>query len=495
MCTLGAFTHASDHADPLVLNPLNPPREREPRITDLHVFLDSDQEKKEKPENLVLSLAVFPSMPPLQRATAKSTNPIMLPAPAGAGAQPETVAYQRPDLDLDGYRYTIYIDLHSAISYENPGDLARYGGTILAPTDIAPEVVLRFTLNNDAMIKDLTIEGVAAGRVTKDGPFQPGAVNVRTGIFDDPFIFPRFFRTNVVGIVTSIPLDRFLPHQSEFVVWATTSKDGKQLDHVGRSQRTQLPRFDGLNPLPPSQHVAEINRRHVDPTLQEDFMRTFLSPLFGRRPYDPSPDVIIFNRGRDLKKPTLFPNGRKLVDDVASIVAQSGDTQLWEASYTDDPRFPRATTNDKPFSDKFPYLAPPWTVDETAVNPRPFPLGRPTLTNGNWRTIWFAEIALLTLLFVGLAILVKSFAGRLALATGWIIMVCLLQAIFDENLTTSTMAAMVQPGVKLSRTLLGGGVIAVLFVLFVFLLGRRLARRAAPVLPAATPVAAPSSLS
>src|SRR6266481_2000924 len=59
-------SRASDHADPLVLNPLRPPKVREPRITDLHVFLDKDQDPSlPEPTALVLDFCVFPAMAPL----------------------------------------------------------------------------------------------------------------------------------------------------------------------------------------------------------------------------------------------------------------------------------------------------------------------------------------------------------------------------------------------------------------------------------------------
>ena len=111
-------------------------------------------------------------------------------------------------------------------------------------------------------------------------------INVQAGIFDDPFIFPRFFRGNVIGIVTSIPLallrhpDGSSASDATILLWATThDKNGKQSDHVGRSLRTQLPRFGYLNPLHPSRHVAAIMRHHGDPTTMENVLATFLAPL------------------------------------------------------------------------------------------------------------------------------------------------------------------------------------------------------------------------
>jgi hypothetical protein len=58
-----------------------------------------------------------------------------------------------------------------------------------------------------------------------------------------------------------------------------------------------------------------------------------------------------------------------LTDDVAAILAQHGDTLLVELSYKSptSQAWPRKTVNDKPFMDKFPYLAPPWKAP--AANP------------------------------------------------------------------------------------------------------------------------------
>jgi len=383
-------------------------------------------------------------MAPLTRASEDekgATVELPLPQKLGTG----TARYKIPKLNTAGYNYAIYIDLHTKLSFDNEGNRARYGGTYLAPEDIAPEVTLEFTLNNDATIKSCEISGVYAGDLVRNGPFTPGKINVYSEVFDDPFIFPRFFRTNVIGIVVSVPLDRFPKDQKNFVVWATTSKDGKEIDHVGRSQRTQLPRFDYLNTLPPAQHVAAINQHHEDPSLLWDFARSMLSPLFGRRPYDAVPDTIIFRRDQ----PTLFPNGRKLADDVGGIIAQTGDTQLWEASYTEDSRYPRITTNDgdrgpndkgpevalKPYRTNFPYLATAWTVDEVAAAPPFGNPGRPNLSDANWRKLWLLEIAPTLALIALLFWVVRSLRLRIGLLVLAILAALSLSAVYMANIT------------------------------------------------------------
>ena len=61
-------------------------------------------------------------------------------------------------------------------------------------------------------------------------------------------------------MVLSIPMSAFPDGQRDFILWGTAYKDGKLIDHSGRSNRTQQARFDALNALPPSEHVAEIMR-------------------------------------------------------------------------------------------------------------------------------------------------------------------------------------------------------------------------------------------
>lgn len=432
--TFSRNVQGSDHADPLVLNPLNPPELPSPRITDLHIFLDSDQAEKSEgqpaaaPSALVLSLCVFPSMPPLARSDtatdgARPTMTLPVPPPESKPGEPvlkensaeppQTAKYLIPDLDLQPWRYQIAVDFTSSISFTNKADLVRYGGTVDAPDAISPTVTIGITLNNDASLRDVSFNGLDPGEVVRSGPFRPGLTNIRTGIFDDPFIFPRFARRNVIGMVISIPLSRLPEGRRSLLAWGSSYRGDQQIDHVGRSQRTQLPRFDALNTLPPRQHVAEINRRHIHPTVSEDFMRTFLSSLFARRAYDAAPDVMIF-RWNGPSSPadeirTLFPNGRKLKDDVVILTAMAGDAQLLEASFQDDPSFPirrefslaspggpgnleNAAETGKTISSQFPYLATPWTVDGVKAFPPGYAISRPDLTLSTWRklSLWVA---------------------------------------------------------------------------------------------------------
>jgi hypothetical protein len=143
---------------------------------------------------------------------------------------------------------------------------------------------------------------------------------------------------------------------------------GVQIDHVGRSQRTQLPRFDFLNTVHPRDHVRAIVEQRDRPGVKDDFLRTYIPPPFNIRPYDLQPDVMFFTRTREPK----YPNGRQLEDDVAALTCQQGDCQLFELSqsHAKSASFPggRPTKNDKEFSATFPYLADPWP-DSTPSKP------------------------------------------------------------------------------------------------------------------------------
>jgi hypothetical protein len=88
--------------------------------------------------------------------------------------------------------------------------------------------------------------------------------------------------------------------------------------------------------------------------------------LMQYRSWDLVPDVMIFTR----RRPAGFPNGRFLTDDVVKLLAQDGDTLLYELSFV--PReevtefkaphdlWKRKESNDKDFIEEFPYLAEPW---------------------------------------------------------------------------------------------------------------------------------------
>ena len=389
-----------------------------------------------------------------------------------------------------------------------------YGGIISNPNVIAEEAVIEFQLkyatdgeNSEASLAGSRFDGipgevnmVSEARRSLDGmrdvaaarPWKVGAINVQTGVFDDPFIFPRFFRGNAVGIVASIPLklirrpDGTPASNGPILIWATThGPDGRQSDHVGRSLRSQLPRFGYLNGLHPSQHVAAITRVHEAPTLLENLLATFLAPVEAHRHYDSAPDVMIYN----LSKPAKFPNGRWLEDDVAKALADAGEPLLLELSHAESRQFPRAVTNDKPFRQDFPYLAPRWTTLETSEHAAPgtsfdggfavpnapdsAAIGLPNFVPDVWHSLWLGLLlgVLVSGFLAWLAVrgVVRKFAVIIVVIAG----VMMLAPIKAPQLMPMQKGSTEQPQKKLIRVLLGSGLFGVLGVGAIYWLGVR----------------------
>ncbi len=532
---LGAFAldrpvRASDHADPMSLNVFKVQEDPNANITDLHVFVvdsagvlvtDRGADKVEDGQ-LIVSLC-------MRRAL-------------------------RPDqiggLDLKGYKFRVHIDLDPPVRFVDeskaaPGEAsanpdairkrnfersaqALYGGIVTTPDAIAEEVVLEFELdlvlnssseeNSQSVLTAWRLEGLSDeanivvpqllesdGRRFEVNKFKKDQINIQTGIFDDPFIFPRFFRRNVVGVVTSIPLAKLLAKDGRRVagkplmVWATTHKGPEQIDHVGRSLRTQLPRFGHLNDKHPSQHVKAITKVHDQPDLLENVLATFLSPLLAHRHYDSVPDVMIY----DTRRPAHFPNGRAYPDDVAKILADAGETLLFELAYAESREFPRATTNDKPFGKEFPYLAERWTVEQVGQHAQPgttltvrgqngdviFPvplapdsaaISLPTLDAAVWRSLWLGEVIAIAVLSIALVLTVRSRWVRLAVLVIAVTAICMLSGITAPALPPTDMGAIQQPAWKLQLVLFGGGVITLSLLAWFYALGRRHGARPKP---------------
>ncbi len=533
LCSSYNLCRASDHADPQSLNPFKVQQAPVANITDLHAFI-VDKEGKLVTEGdptvtgdqLIISLC-------MRRA--------LLPQQIGG-------------LNLKGFQFRVHLDVDPPVRFFDEtktrdgknyaeelakltgaarGNLiaqhesdrsmqALYGGIITQPDGIAEEGLLEFELDlikddanpeqSEAIVTKTRFEGipgkvnivakeksVGSEIVIAGNGFKNGFINVQAGIFDDPFIFPRFFRRNVVGVVTSIPLSSLPPsaRHGAILLWATTHKEkGEQIDHVGRSLRTQLPRFGYLNDKHPSEHVKAITQVHDQPSVMEDILATVLSPLEAHRHYDSVPDVMVY----DLRKPAKFPNGRALDDDVGATLADAGETLLLELSYAESRQFPRATTNDKQFMPTFPYLAPRWTAREITDYMQPgtpmpatdtfrgpaktqsFDVPRPgdsaaiafaNFKISTWQTLKLLEVAGIVILTILLLFTVRSNITRgivimVALLTIW-----LLQAVTAPNLSGPTMEAMAQPSKKLFRLILGAAVIAVFNVCWIFALGRR----------------------
>src|SRR5262245_18626151 len=146
---------SSDHADPVNLEVL------ESGITDLFAFPDGDQ--------MIVILNT-------RRAL---TTP--------------------PPYQLEPFEFAIYMDLHSKVTVDNAEERARYGGSIVKPEDIKEDVTIKIRLKNDATLNTVKYEGLE----------NTGGIKLFTGVRDDPFIFPRFFKRNTIAMVLSIPFMYF----------------------------------------------------------------------------------------------------------------------------------------------------------------------------------------------------------------------------------------------------------------------------------------------
>lgn len=305
-------TRASDHADPLKLSDPNA------NITGLFIWPEGDQ--------YVIVFNVRKSL---------------------TDAKP---------YDLGPYRYEVSIDLTSPVTFESAEDRARYGGTIVIPEKLHPDATITVRLNNDTSLRSIDYSGL---RHTDE-------IRTYTGVRDDPFIFPRFFAKNVISMVMSIPKSAFPDGQKDFILWGTTYVNDKVSDRVGRSVRSQLPRFGSLNVAAPPDQVRVLmkEKEFLDNTYNflndnkewwSQAIAGLLQFTFQLRKYDLAPDVMIYTT----RFPPGFPNGRRLPDDVNSILCNVGDCLLQEIS-TIEGEYPRPTANDKKFLTEFPYLAAPW---------------------------------------------------------------------------------------------------------------------------------------
>jgi hypothetical protein len=303
---------ASDHADPLNLTDPNA------NITGLFIFPKDDQ--------YVLIFNVRKSL----------TNP-------------------KP-YSLEDYEYVINIDLTTPVNFTSDEDRARYGGTIPVPDKLHPDVTIKVRLQDDTSLKSVAYTGMQ----------NTDRIRTFTGVRDDPFIFPRFFKRNVISMVMSIPKNAFPDGQQDFILWGATYAKGKLSDRVGRSVRSQLPRFPILNFPEPRDQVRELTKAKDFLDNVVNFLNTkkewwsqaiggLLEFTFQFRKYDLAPDVMIFTT----RFPPGYPNGRQLPDDVNAIQCTTGDCLLQELSFIEG-SWPRAVKNDKDFLPDFPYLAEPW---------------------------------------------------------------------------------------------------------------------------------------
>ena len=274
MCLSSVVSRAADHGDTPLLKSI---AVHDARLTDLFGFVRGD--------DLVLILGTNPAIP-------ADVTEYLFP----------------PDL-----RFEVLIDNDSRVRFDDPDDLAEFGGTIVRPKKIREDIVFRVEFDEDG-VPILNTKGLSHRARDR--------VLLFAGLRDDPFIrAPRIGR-NVAAVVLQIPLEEVLDEGETLLIWATadvSTLNGRFQELAGRALRSQFPENDQMNTLHPSLH--------------ERFMEV-------------RPDVIIY----DTSRIAAFPNGRELTDDVVDLV---GDLRV----LANDAPFP--TQNDVPFMPEFPYLAPP----------------------------------------------------------------------------------------------------------------------------------------
>jgi hypothetical protein len=267
----------ADHGDTPLLASLGRP---DARLTDLHVFTRGDR--------LVIAVSTNPAVPPGVTSYLWSSD----------------VTF---DVNVDNSG-------DARVRFDDPLDLAEFGGTIDDPAAIRPRMVFRVR-GNTAGAAVLTTRGLQADVVRREGNFF-------AGVRDDPFIRgPRIGR-NVASFVIELPLSRVVQNDRPLLVWVTAAIDGRPepfQELAGRALRSMFATSDFMNTTTPRDHFLLFNS---------------------------VPDVLIF----DPTRPASYANGRELVDDVVDLGGEPSNLA------TDAP-FPSA--NDVPFLAHFPYLAPP----------------------------------------------------------------------------------------------------------------------------------------
>jgi len=267
------FLAPSDHSDTPALISM---ARHDARITDFYAFQENG--------DLVVALCLDPTVPP-------GVSSYVFPS----------------DLALQ-----ISIDVNSRVEFEDAGDLALYGGTVVSPFRIQEDIKLKVTFPG----------GVAQLETSGIPDAYSDDVQFFAGLRDDPFIrTPREGR-NVAAVVIELPMEAVVRDQSTLLLWATAKVPnirGPFQELGARALRNQFPENVSLNSLHPRFHAL---------LTQE------------------APDVVIY----DVLEDASYPNGRALEDDVVDLV---GDPRV----LSNDAPFP--TANDVPFLTTFPYLAPP----------------------------------------------------------------------------------------------------------------------------------------
>jgi hypothetical protein len=217
-------------------------------------------------------------------------------------------------------------DTHSEVDFNDREASARFGGRLVNPGSVGADVTFTITFDADGS-PNIAQQGL--------GDNDLGGLLMFAGLRDDPFIRgPRQGR-NIGAVVLEFPTAWVAhPVHGVAIAWAAS----------------QVPDIAGP--------IADLGAR----ALRSMFPAPFGSPTNGMiNPADhynvlgQVPDVVIL----DVSRPSGFPNGRVLQDDVVDQVCALR-TAFGPSEFCilgNDAPFP--STNDKALLAEFPYLAVP----------------------------------------------------------------------------------------------------------------------------------------
>ncbi len=374
-------------------------------ITDVYAFRSLTN-----PNNLVVALDVNPLTPPSANATTNFAS---------------------------GVDYRIHVD--------NNGDLTADA-----------TVVARFTGN------DFSISGLGStpitGKVTPAGSApmvtDAGGIKVFAGLRDDPFFFDltafkgftaapytpasglrpagqtpsdTFAGTNVSALVIELPITALTgaanANTGTIKAWASTARGAGQVDRMAipAINTALIPSAskNAFNQASPSGDIATFRpMAQAQITGLRDAVKSVLpaengGPLGNLTAEQVAgaliPDVVTI----DFSKDVVFPNGRRLQDDVIDaalgiVLNRGGATGIADA----------VNANDKAFLGTFPFLADPFQAAQAATPtgttmPVPPKTGSAGLTSDDSSLTWQLTLGGGALLLVaGSAVLLRRRAGR-----------------------------------------------------------------------------------
>ena len=324
----------------------------------------------------------------------------LLPA-ACAAALLTPAAFAADHLDSPSVEANGRLDMNDLYAFQSPDDAnntvliltVNPGAGVLSPTTFESRGTYEIMIDQDGdALADTTFQFVFS-RARGDRPQRMivlrdgrriatastgrsadvrGGGRVMFGLYEDPFFFDLdgfnrfkdgeggfdgtdfFAGLNVTAIVLEVPTASITGDDSNIGVFARTANRGGQFDRVGRPGITTVTIPDGLKNRYNDARPVNDPRRFADDIAGQ------LVDLFGvSQEYAAgvagvlTPDVLTY----DTDEPAMYLNGRALEDDVIDISLPILSDGAVETDMVD--------SNDKAFPGTFPFLAPPFPIDET----------------------------------------------------------------------------------------------------------------------------------